>query len=182
MKQQHIHPITLSEHQFINTQRLSIAYKDWLGEKSKTMTICACWQVPDAMRRHYNGHTAQWLAKELRRYFNKIDRRIFKAAHKNRGMRLQRIISLEYDEHVGWHAHGMLECAHGKDGQETIDLLEHGWLKHTERFASNKFEKHVFWADQNKGSHHHYIIKRMHREDDLGTGFLDTMNTSLSSI
>ena len=181
MKENQRDTIHTSEYEILIKQRLSIAYQNWLGEKSKEMTICVCWHIPNAMRRHFNGYTADWVAKELRRYFNKVDRRIFKAALKNRGIRLQRIITLEHDEEVGWHAHGLLGCAPDMDEQQTITILEKLWVEHVGRFASGKFEKHVFWAQKNVGFYLPYITKRTHRDQDLDRGFLDTMNTSLSN-
>ena len=163
--------------EFTHAQRLYIAYLRWLGGHSKHWNINVCWHVPEAMRRYYGGYNADWLAKELTRYFNKVDRRIYKAAYTNRGLRLQRIITLEYDDAVGWHAHGILECALGMDEEQTLTLLQKMWRQHTARFSKAKFEKHEFWGETDNGFYLPYILKRVHRQNKTTLGILDTKNT-----
>ena len=161
----------------LHMKKLKEAQLRWLGEKSKYFNIAACWHVPSAMRTHYRGYDADWLAKELTRYFNKVDRRIHKAAHKNRGNRLQRIITLEHDDKVGWHAHGLLDCAFGMNEDETIAVLDKLWKEHTDRFATNKFEKHLTYFSYDQGNYLQYCLKRLNRQDDKALGILDTKNT-----
>lgn len=168
-----------TEVEVIRAKKLKIAYSRWLEKKCVKMNIAACWHVPAAMRWHFDGYTADWLAKELKRYFNKVNRRIYKAASKNRGLKLQRVITLEYDPEVGWHAHGLLACGPGMNEQETIDVLENLWTKQTKRFVTGKFEKHCFWAQSDKGKYLSYISKRVHRQNEIDVGFLDTINTYL---
>jgi len=163
--------------EIIRARKLKIAYARWLGQETEQWKICVCWHAPDAMRRYYRGYTEDWLAKELTRYFNKVDRRIFKAAHKNRGIRLQRVITLEHDDNVGWHAHGIVECAQNMDEAQTYALLETLWLEHTNRFSTGKFEKHLFWSEPDQGYHLPYIVKRLHTESKATPGVLDTRNT-----
>jgi len=151
----------------------------WLGEHSKHWNVCAAFHVPNAMRRHYRGYTADWLSKELTRYLNKVDRHIYKAANRNRGARLQRIITLEYEASVGWHAHGMFDCAKGWDEDATIGVLRHYWQAHTKRFATEKFEKHIDYFEYDRGSYLTYILKRLDWQDEGATGMLDTHNTYL---
>ena len=157
-------------------QRLTVAQHSWLSERSSLWNVAACWHVPDAMRAHYKGYDAHWLSKELTRYFNAVDRRIFKAAHKNRGARLPRIITLEHDDAVGWHAHGLLDCAEGMNEDETIGILDPLWKRHTERFATGKFEKHISYFSYDNGNYLGYCLKRLGRQDDT-QGILDTRNT-----
>lgn len=165
-----------------HTKALKNAQTEWLKERSKYWNICAALHVPNAMRKHYFGYDEHWLAKELTRYFNKVDRHIYKAAHKNRGMRLQRIITLEYSENVGWHAHGIFDCAEGYNEDETIEILKRYWQKQTERFAIQKFEQRLDYFEYDRGNYIDYILKNVRLNEEGAVGILDTKNTFLLNI
>jgi hypothetical protein len=128
------------------------------------------------MKHHFRGYDEIWLSKELRRYFNAVDRRIFKAAHKNKGMRLRRIITLEWDENVGWHAHGLVATAPNLDEQQTRQILRDEWIKYTKRFATGKFDKYLFYGEIDRGSSLSYITKYTHNSTDNTKGFIDLNN------
>ena len=159
-----------------NNQMLRIAQQRWLREHSKHWNVVACWHVPNAMRKHYKGYDEHWLSKELTRYLNKVDRCIFKAAHKNKGARLPRIITLEYAEAVGWHAHGLLDCAKGMNEDETISVLKRCWDMQTERFATEKFEKHLSHFGYDNGFYLTYSLKQTYRQNEQAQGILDLRN------
>ena len=161
----------------LDSARYNEALLAWLGEHSTLWNVVVTWHVPETMRRHYRGYDEDWLARELTRYFNKVDRRIYKAGLKNRGMRLPRIITLEYNESVGWHAHGLLDCAPGKNEDETLELLTKLWRKHTDRFATDRFEKHLVIGQYDNGKALPYIIKRIDRQNEQAHGILDLNNT-----
>ena len=160
-----------------HTQRTKIQQKRWLDEHAEGLTLCVCWHVPNAMKNYYRGHDAHWLSKELTRYFNNVDRRIFKAAHRNRGERLRRIVTLERDDNVGWHAHALVATAPSRDDQETRQILRDEWIKHTKRFATGKFDKYLFYGEVDRGETLGYITKHTHNNDDDTKGFIDTRNT-----
>lgn len=174
-----INAVSNTIRQYSKTSPHHEAHLAWLGERSKLWNVVMTWHVPNAMRRHYGGYDALWLGKELTRYFNKVDRRIYKAGLKNRGMRLPRIITLECDENVGWHAHGILDYAPGKNEDETIQILSKLWLSHTSRFATDKFEKHLVIGQYDNGYGLPYIIKRIDRQNEKVKGILDLNNTYL---
>ena len=173
--------IDITQESLSLTQKLNEAQFRWLEKHSKDWNIAACWHIPNSMRTYYKGYDADWLAKELTRYFNRVDRRICKAAYKNRGIRLQRIVTLEYDENVGWHAHGLLECALGMNEDETIAILDKLWREKTVRFATEKFEKHLSYFGYDNGRYLQYCLKRLNRHDDKALGILDTRNTYFSN-
>ena len=159
--------------------KLKIEGLRWLSERSMHWNVCAAFHVPNGMRRHYYGYSADWLAKEMTRYLNKVDRHIYNAAHRNRGVRLQRIITLEHDDSVGWHAHGVFDCPEGWNEDETIRVLRHYWQAHTKRFATEKFEKRIDYFEYDSGRYLRYILKRLDWQDEGATGMLDTRNTYL---
>ena len=153
----------------------------WLMENSCSWNVCVALHVPNAMKRHFYGYTSDWLSKELKRYFNAVDRRIFKAAHKNRDKRLKRIVVLEHDELVGWHAHIMCDCADGMNEDETIDILKKFWEKQTDRFATGKFEKRLGYFEYDQGFYMRYILKKALSDEEGYTGLIDLKNTHLEN-
>ena len=162
-----------------NQQKLRIAKLNWLGEHSKHWNVVACWHVPNAMRKHYKGYDEHWLSKELTRYLNKVDRYIFKASFTNRGVRLPRIITLEYAEGVGWHAHGLLDCAAGMNEDETITVLKSFWEKQTHRFSTAKFETHISYFSYDQGTYLPYCLKATNKQHEQAQGILDLRNCYL---
>jgi hypothetical protein len=161
-----------------HAQRTRIAELRWLNAHSQTWNIAVTWHVPYAMRAHYRGYNEDWLTRELRRYLNKVDRHIYKAAHKNRSVRLPRIITLEHTDTVGWHAHGIISNPSHLDEQTTQNILAKHWHKHVARFATERFEKRLFLAEPINSNYLDYITK--HTKDLEGTkGFIDLANTYL---
>ena len=159
-----------------NRKRTVKAQAQWLENQFDSLPLSVCWHVPNAMKHHYHGYDEIWLSKELRRYFNNVDRRIFKAAHKNKGTRLRRIITLERDENVGWHAHGLVAAAPDLDEQQTRQILRDEWIKYTKRFATDKFDKRLFYGEIDRGRSLGYITKHIHNNEDGSKGFLDLQN------
>ena len=167
-----------------HAQRTRIEELRWLSAHSQTWNIAVTWHVPEPMRAFYNGYNQRWryiedwLSNELRRYLNKVDRHIYKAAHKNRSMRLPRIITLEHADTVGWHAHGLLTNPPHLDEPTTQQILATHWHRHTARFATARFEQRLFWAEPVNGNYLGYITK--HTKHLGGTlGFIDLSNTYL---
>jgi hypothetical protein len=167
-----------------HAQRTRIAELRWLNANSHTWNIAVTWHVPNEMRTYYNGynqtwrHIEDWLSNEMRKYLNTVDRAIYKAAHKNRSIRLPRIITLEHTETVGWHAHGIISNPLHLDEQTTQNILAKHWHKHVARFATERFEKRLFLAEPINGNYLGYITK--HTKDLEGTkGFIDLANTYL---
>ena len=163
------------ERKFYN-QKYTRELLQWLRGKSNCWNICIALHVPNAMRFYYKGYTADWLSKELTKYFRAVDRRIYKAGHKNRDLRLPRIVVLEEGELVGWHAHILCDCGEGLNEDETISILKKMWAKHTNKFHTGKFEQRLGYFEYDQGNYLKYILKEI-SDDEQGTkGLLDVKN------
>ena len=171
-------------------QKIKLKEIEWLANASETWEIAACWHIPNAMKRHYSGlaitnafyggYTDYWFSKQLNRYFKSVDRKIFKAAHKKHKMRLERILTLEYKDGVGWHAHGLLNHAPQLTNEQTAEILEQEWLKHTKQFANKRFEEHLIYLAQDNGTYLGYMTKNIDWLNEHANGYLD-LNTYLSN-
>jgi hypothetical protein len=171
-------------------QKIKLKEIEWLADASETWTIAACWHIPNAMKRHYSGqaitnafyggYTDYWFSKQLNRYFKNVDRKIFKTVHRKRNLRLQRILTLEYKDSVGWHAHGLVNCAPRFSNEETAKILEEEWMRHTKNFANKKFDEHLIYLAPDNGTYLGYMTKNIDWLNEHANGYLD-LNTYLSN-
>ena len=138
--------------------------------------IAVTWHVPNTMRYHQNGYDDIWLSKTLTCYFNKVDRRLFKAAHRNRTARLPRFVFLEHTDGVGWHAHGYLAKAPNITTQATIEALEAIWHKHCKQYKTQAFEHRLFWAEKIDADYYGYASKQAFSGNQIHSGKLDVKN------
>jgi hypothetical protein len=92
-----------------NTQQvrlLKAAADKWVLDTGIAWDIAAMWNLPNGDIPGGVDHIEIEVGRRLRRYFNLLDRRVFKSKHK-RGHRLQRFITIEHAHSVGWHVHGI---------------------------------------------------------------------------
>lgn len=160
-------------------QKIKLKEIEWLANASETWEIAACWHIPNAMKRYYCRFDERWLSTQINRYFKNVDRRIFKTAHKKHNMRLQRIITLEKADKVGWHAHGLIKNAPNLSNYKTAEILKDEWLKHTKKFAQAYFEKHQIYLAPDYGSYLGYMTKNIDWLNEKALATLDTNNTFL---
>lgn len=160
-------------------QKLRVSEANWLANASDGWNIAACWHVPIAMKRYHCRFDERWLSTQINRYFKNVDRRIFKTAHKKHNKRLQRIITLEYADKVGWHAHGLIEHAPNLSNIATAEILKEEWLRHTKQFAPAYFEKHQIYLAPDYGSYLGYMTKNIDWLNEKAQATLDTNNTFL---
>ena len=161
-------------------QQTKIQEQRWLNIHAQTWNIAATWHFPNSIRAYYGGwYDPNWHSKEFRRYLNRVDRKIYKAAHKNGGQRLPRIIVLEDKERVGWHVHGLLTNPPHLDEASTAHILTEEWKNYLKRFPSKKFEKHIIEIGPVRDEYLSYITKFTDDTSDDPLGFIDGDNTYL---
>jgi hypothetical protein len=159
-------------------ERYRAAIKHWLDDTGIKWDICATLHTPKDMRDAEQGYTANWLAKQLRKYFNELDRIVHKAAHRNRGERILRWVVLEYEENVGWHAHIALKTPDGKTSAELIQLADKLWRKKCKRYTSKHFDERLTKIEEIQGRFIEYMNKFVTGEED-SKGLFDDKNTHL---
>lgn len=163
-------------------QQLKEALKNWGNGPKFQWDICVTWHVPNDMRDRDSGWDDRWLECEMRKYFNAVDRRIFKAAHKNRGERLARWITLERAGGVGWHSHALLKTPPQMSHQDLIDLLLRFWHKHCKMKNASCFQSYLFKAELVKADYLGYAIKGTCELNENANGVFNAHNTVLPKL
>ena len=140
-------------------------------------TVGVCVHVPNKMRWAQSGNDDIWLQRHLGVYLNKQDRRIYKAAHKNRGVRLKRIVALEYTVNTGWHAHLCVQTPDHMSDEDLVAEMGDCWLRYVKKWKSPRFnDDRLFWAKQIKQGYYEYTIKN---GKNILDGNIDWLNTYL---
>ncbi len=152
---------------------------DWVKQKNIVWDVCATLHVPEAMRVVERGWTADWLSSLLSRYFNQLDRRIFKAAHRNREVRLHRWVTLEHSDGVGWHAHVLLQTPTIIDQAALITLAGDIWHRRYAQYATAQFKSRLCVVEAVNGNFFYYANKSAHDTSDHSKGILDLRNIHL---
>ena len=158
--------------------RLNNALTKFIHEKRAKFDIGVCVHVPNKMRFLQSGNDDIWLQRHISVYLNKLDRRIHKAAHKNRGVRLKRVVSLENTNNTGWHAHMCVETPADMTNDELITEMASVWLKYVSRWKSERFtDDRLFWAEEIKVGYDQYTTKN---GTNILSGNMDWHNTNLA--
>lgn len=152
---------------------------DWVQSTGVKWDVCATLHVPDKKRKAQQGWSADWLSDELRHYFNQLDRNIFKSAHRNHGARVNRFITLENSEGVGWHAHALLRTPVGMQQAAFISLADQLWQAQQARYAAAHFQSRLSVIEPLHGNFAYYMIKSVHDGSDNSKGVLDLRNIHL---
>jgi hypothetical protein len=152
---------------------------DWAQNTGVKWDICATLHVAEAKRKAAQGWTADWLSAELRHYFNRLDRHIFKSAHRRHGARFNRLITLELSEGVGWHAHALLQTPEGMQQTAFISLADQLWQAQQGRYAAAHFQSRLSVIEPLHGNFAYYMIKSVHDGADNSRGVLDLRNIHL---
>jgi hypothetical protein len=173
--------IKYSEAKIKERIRLVSALPKWFYKCGIKPTIAVCLHTPMLMRFVQKGYDDIWLERINGVYLNQLDRRIFKAAHRNRNLRLKRYVFLEHKDTVGWHTHFVTETPPNMTIENTICLMEKLWLKQCKNYTNPKFIDRLFWAEEIKGNYEAYIQKHIFNEDGTTIGKLDIKNTVIGN-
>lgn len=143
------------------------ATKEWLAKND--VDIAASFLLPKALMVRLSQTQARadeiTLSGLLRRYFNKLDRRVFKSAHRRHGMRVERIVTLERTDAVGWHAHVLLKTPVHMSRFTFRLLMQRLWLKEIKGFADqSRIQARLFWAEPISGNYLDYSTKHVGRD------------------
>lgn len=162
-------------------QRLVSALPKWFYECGIKPTIAVCLHTPQRMRVAQNGYDDIWLERINSVYFNQLDRRIFKSAHRHKNLRLKRFVFMEHTDSVGWHTHFVTETPPAMSIEDTICLMEKLWLKQCRTFAAHNFIDRLFWAEKIETDYLAYSAKHIFNENGSCIGKFDTRNTYIGN-
>jgi len=163
-------------------ERIQQALQQWGGAPKLKWDISVTWHVPNSLRERNNGWDDRWHECEMRKYFNAVDRRIYKAAHKNRGQRVLRWMVMERAGGVGWHSHGLLQTPLHMSHEAFIDELKSLWLKHCGMKNDERFKSRLFEAKLIESNFLGYTIKGIFGLNEDADGVLDAHNTVLPKL
>lgn len=162
---------------------------DWLQFATShglNFDISICWHVPNRMRwaelgdlvdADGRGWTAHWLQRKLKHYLNKLDRRVLKSAHRNKHVKIWRLVTTEYAEGVGWHAHGLLATPQGHDRSTIINWATWMWINELGDEYENAFVPYLVQASETRADYLGYISKTFGQINDDMVGTIDLENT-----
>jgi hypothetical protein len=146
----------------------------WFRQNSIELSIAFCLRWTDVAIRERKIHDSATASKDLRRFLNKLDRRIFGAKNRYGGKRLKRLIVLEQTSGSSWHVHGLIETIELSDEEAFVEIFENLWREHIEAGDDEVFElrmgrrygdydqheqKHLVWIQDKSGGYERYMTK-----------------------
>jgi hypothetical protein len=147
--------------QVANPTQYKAEVKGWL--RTNVMDLGASFSVPNAVHAIQSAistpNDATTLSNHLRRCFNRLDRLVFRQAHKRKGVRVPRIVSLEHSENVGWHAHAVFGTPEHLTTEDLSTMLKALWFDQFHGYVSPRFAKELFWAEPITGDYFGYSMK-----------------------
>jgi len=138
---------------------LRSAFHGWNAFTAIEWDTALCLHVPGNMRMIQMGWDDLWLQRVVSRYFHNVDRRIFGNAHTRRGVRSNRLVTMEHSVGVGWHSHIIASTPPSVSQDDFRSLLKKEWLRLTEHYASNAFKKRLVWVEPLTDGYADYCTK-----------------------
>lgn len=151
--------------------------------------ISICWHAPTKLLRaelggivdaDRVGWSAHWLQRKLKYCLNKLDRRVLKSAHRDKHVKIWRLVTLEYADGVGWHAHALMATPEGHDRSKIINWATWMWIAELGEAYQNSFVPYLVEASatEDKTKYLSYITKTLGQRDDDQVGTIDLVNTA----
>lgn len=164
---------------YLNTQRISAlksATDNWVSAQDIVWDIAACWHLPLSDLKSDIENVEMSVGTKLRRYFNTLDRRIFKAQHK-KGQRIKRFITLEHADSVGWHVHGILETPQHIQQQHLVSVVKHTWIDCIQNDKIGLPQTRLAWCEPIEARYPQYTTKNSFAPLHRARGTIDLQNT-----
>jgi hypothetical protein len=155
---------------------LKAAADSWVSSTCIKWDIAACWHLPLSDLLGDVENVEMRVGTKLRRYFNTLDRRIFKAKHK-KGTRIKRFITLEHAASVGWHVHGILETPQHIDQHQFISAVKNTWVHCVKNDKIGLPRSHLAWCEPIETRYPQYTTKHSFAPLHRAKGTIDPMNT-----
>ena len=155
---------------------LKSAADSWVDTLDVKWDIAACWHLPLSDLIGDIDQVEIAVGKKMRRYFNLLDRRTFKARHK-RGYRIQRFITLEHAASVGWHVHGILATPTHLSREDLIELTKTTWLDCVDGERVSLPKTRLAWCEPIEDRYAQYTTKQSFGPLQNAKGTIDVLNT-----
>lgn len=133
--------------------------RQWLYDQAADFDVAVCLCFPAEMKQVESGYDDRWAQLHISRFFNRIDRRLFKNEHKRKGKRIERLVVLEHAPTVGWHAHIALPCPSGWTSVSFANLLRREWFDEIKRHARGLNIETYCWVKPIEGHYADYTLK-----------------------
>jgi hypothetical protein len=160
----------------LRSSELKWAVREWL--QLERWDIAASFLLPKKLMVRLNNTCQRAdevsLSGELTHCFNRLDRRIFGSAHRNKGVRVPRYVGLEKADEVGWHAHVLFRTPERISPAEMISMLHRLWIGQMRGFGARFCKERLFWAEPITGHYDLYSTKQIG-----GIGAADWLNAVL---
>lgn len=153
----------------------------WASGTGVVWDIAACWHLPFGDMEGGIDDVDIRIGKKLRRYFNQLDRRIFKAQHK-RGHRVKRFITLEHAESVGWHVHGFLATPSHIDQQDFMEDVRQVWQRCVRYDRIGLPRTRLAWCEPIVNRYPQYTTKHSFGPLQGAKGTIDTQNAYFGEL
>ncbi len=167
---------------YYTSQRLKLlkdAADQWVRNTGISWDIAAMWNLPNGDVPGGIDNVEIEVGKRLRRYFNLLDRRIYKARSKS-GCRVQRFITIEHAHSVGWHVHGILATPPHMDRQVVINIAKKTWLDCLANSRVGLPKSKLAWCDTIQNRYPQYTTKQSFGSQHNARGTIDLMNTNFN--
>ena len=161
------------------TKALQQSNVDWVNSQPYRFNVAICLHLPDTYRSAQNGWSDSALRTKLRRFFNRLDSKVLKAAHRHGKKRVPRFIVLEKGAAVGWHAHALLSSETSKMSTEQLCMaVKLLWHEELGNPGTNGFHARLAWAKPAGDRYARYMTKSLYGPN--ATGIFDDMNTAFN--
>lgn len=164
---------------YLNQPRINAlksATDDWVSTQDIVWDIAACWHLPLSDLKGDIENVEMSVGTKLRRYFNTLDRCVFKAQHK-KGQRIKRFITLEHAECVGWHIHGILETPPHIEQRQFIGAVKDTWIDCVSNDKIGLPRTRLAWCEPIADRYPQYTTKQSFAPLHRARGTIDILNT-----
>lgn len=111
-------------------------------------------------------------SQQLRHCFNRFDQRIYRGRHRRQNMRVSRLIFLEHQESVGWHAHILIRSPDDLGPIQTSAILNRLWHQRVRNYTTKDFGDKLYWSEPLLGNYFEYATKFLDRGAEVDWGNL----------
>lgn len=130
----------------------------WVNAGPK-WSIALTLHTPLKLRYDHQGHDELWLEQQVSVLFNILSKVIFADIPKKKRPMLRRLITLEKDIYVGWHAHGVISTPAHIDDEILIDAIKAIWTCLMAPHARPEFKDRLAWCEPINGNYQQYCVK-----------------------